>query len=164
MYVGDLKLSHVQQDELNNIIDQLNDVFGRDGELLAVSYGKLREYLGMTIDWNIPGKVMFTLYDYLEEILVEAPLDFDGEDVTPAISEILQVNNACPKLDIAIADLFHRIVARFLYVAKMAKTDLQVAVIFLCKREKCPNIGDWKKLGRLVWYVRAIIHLPLIIR
>ena len=28
---------------------------------------------------------------------------------------------------------------------------------------KCPNIGDRKKLGRLVRYLRATIHLPLII-
>ena len=38
-----------------------------------------------------------------------------------------------------------------------------MAVAFLCKRVKCPNIGDWKKLGRLVRYGRATIHLPLIV-
>ena len=63
-----------------------------------------------------------------------------------------------------MADFFHRIVAMFLYVAKRARPDLQVAVAFLCKRVKCPNVGDWKKLGRLVRYVRATIYLPLIVR
>ena len=58
-----------------------------------------------------------------------------------------------------MADLFYCIVARFLYVAKRASPDLQVAVAFLCIRVKCPNIGDWKNLGRLVRYVRATIHL-----
>ena len=38
-----------------------------------------------------------------------------------------------------------------------------MSVAFLCKRVKAPNVGDWKKLGRLVRYVRAIIHLPLIL-
>ena len=51
----------------------------------------------------------------------------------------------------------------FLYVAKRARSDIQVAVAFLYKRVKCPITGDWKKLGRLVQYVRATIHLPLII-
>ena len=60
-------------------------------------------------------------------------------------------------------DLFHRIVARFLYVDKRARSDLQVVVAFLCKRVECPNIDDWKELGRLVQYVRATIHLPLIL-
>ena len=29
---------------------------------------------------------------------------------------------------------------------------------------KFPNVGDWKELGRLVWYVRTTIHLQLTIR
>ena len=117
----------------------------------------------MTIDYSEDGMVKFTMYDYLEDILAEAPSDFDDEDVTPAISELSQMISTSRKLDMATADLFHCIVARFLYVAKRARPHLQVAVAFLCKRVKCPNIGDWKKLGRLVRYVRATIHLPLIL-
>ena len=60
-------------------------------------------------------------------------------------------------------DILYCIVTRFLYVAKRARPDLQVAVVFLCKQVKCPNMDDWKKLGRLVQYVRATIHLPLIL-
>ena len=67
------------------------------------------------------------------------------------------------KLDAPTSESFHRIVAKFLYIAKRARPDLQVAVAFLCKRVKCLNVGDWKKLGRLVRYVRATIHLPLIV-
>ena len=117
----------------------------------------------MTIDWSIDGKVIFTMYDYLEGILAEALDDFDGEDVTPAVSDLFQVDEAYRKLDTLTADMFHCFVARFLYVAKRARPDLQVSVAFLCKRVKAPNVGDWKKLGRLVRYVRATIHLPLIL-
>ena len=49
------------------------------------------------------------------------------------------------------------------YVAKRTRSDIQVAVAFLCKQVKCPNTGDWKKLERLARYVRVITHLPLII-
>ena len=96
-------------------------------------------------------------------ILDEAPTDFDGEDVTPTIIELFTANLTHQKLDTPTADLFHRIVAKFLYVAKRARPDLQVAVAFLCKRVKCLNVDDWKKLGRLVRYVKATIHLPLIV-
>ena len=106
---------------------------------------------------------MFTMYDYLEDILEEAPADFEGEDVTPAVKNLFSVELTQQKLDVTTADLFHRIVTRFLYVAKQARPDLQVAVAFLCKQVKCPNIGNWKKLGSLIRYVRATIHLPLII-
>ena len=87
-HVDNLKLSHLEQQELDNIINHLNDIFGSEGELLAASYGKIHEYLGMTIDWSVDGKVIFTMYDYLEDILAEAPEDFDGEDVTPAVSNL----------------------------------------------------------------------------
>ena len=83
-HIDDLKLSHLQQGELDKIIDQLNEVFGSEGELLVASYGKVHEYLGMTIDWSVDGKVIFTMYDYLEDILAEAPDDFNENDVTPA--------------------------------------------------------------------------------
>ena len=86
-----------------------------------------------------------------------------GPDITPAINELFIVNQTQQKLVTIIVDLFHRIVARFLYVAKRAQPDLQVAVAFLCKRVKCSNVGDWKKLRRLVRYMRATIHLPLIV-
>ena len=57
VHIDDLKLSHVQQDELNKIINQLNDVFGSDGDLLTASYRRIHEYLGMTIDQSNEGKV-----------------------------------------------------------------------------------------------------------
>ena len=60
----------------------------------------------MTIDC-VDGKVVFTMYDYLEDILAEAPDDFDGKDLTPAVSDIFQVDEACRKLDVPTADMFH---------------------------------------------------------
>ena len=98
VHVDDLKLSYVYQDELNKIIDALNEVFGSDGDLLTASYGKIHEYLGMTIDWSTEGVVVFTMYDYLEDILDEAPADFDGEDVTPVVSGLFMVNTTTPSV------------------------------------------------------------------
>ena len=107
----------------------------------------------MTIDWSDDNMVKFTLYDYLEDVLLEAPDEMDKTDVTPAAQHLFQVVEDSPKLEDATADTFHRMVARFLYAAKRARPDILVAVVFLCKRVKCPNQGDWKKLGQLVRYV-----------
>ena len=71
------------------------------------------------------------MYDYLEDILAEAPVKFDGEDVTPTNSELFLVDESSKSLDLSTADDFHRFVARFMYVAKRARPDLQVAVSFL---------------------------------
>ena len=67
---------------------------------------------------------MFTVYEFLEDILLEAHADFDGVDVTPAINELFSVNLTHRKLDTTTADYFHHIVACFLYIAKRARPDL----------------------------------------
>ena len=99
----------------------------------------------------------------MESIIDQAPSEFDGEDVTPAVKDLFTVDLTQQKLDGPTSDLFHCIVAMFLYVAKRTRPDIEVTVAFLCKRVKCPVTGEWKKLGRLVRYVRATIHLPLIV-
>ena len=98
-HVDDLKLSFLRQGELDTIIDQLNEIFGSEGEMLAASYGKIHEYLGMTIDWSEKGRVMFTMYDYLEDILQETPPEFDGDAVTSARSNMFQTDQSSTKLD-----------------------------------------------------------------
>ena len=41
VHVDDLKISFVHQDGLDKIIDELNKVFGSDGDLLTASYGRI---------------------------------------------------------------------------------------------------------------------------
>ena len=63
------------------------------------------------------------MYYYLvEDILAEAPDDFDGEDATPAVSNLFQVDEVCRKLHTQTADLFHHFVARFFICGKESKT------------------------------------------
>jgi hypothetical protein len=90
-HVDDLKISHVKQSVLDHIIDQINAEFGTVKKL-AASYGKIHEYLGMTIDYSEDGKVKLTMYDYVEDILVEAPDDMDGTAVTVASDHLFTVN------------------------------------------------------------------------
>ena len=53
----------------------------------------------MTIDRLVDGRVIFTMYDYLEDILAEASDDFDDKDFTLAVSDLFHVNEAYQKLD-----------------------------------------------------------------
>ena len=74
----------------------------------------------------------------------------DGSAVTPASSNIFQVNEECKKLDPEIADLFHRTAARLLFAAKRSRPDLQTAIAFLCTRVKNPDKEDSEKLKRVI--------------
>jgi hypothetical protein len=53
------------------MVKDLNEISRQDGTLLEASYGKVHEYLGMTIDYSEENVAKFTMYDYLEDILAE---------------------------------------------------------------------------------------------
>jgi hypothetical protein len=161
-HVDDLKISYVTQTVLDDVINQLNAEFGTIKKL-AASYGKIHEYLGMTIDYSEDGKVKFTMYDYLEDILVEALDDMDGSAVTVASDHLFTVNTDCEKLNPETADYYHRTVAHLLFASKRARPDLQTAVVFLCTRVACSDKDDYKKLKRVIQYIRDTIHLPLVL-
>ena len=68
-HVGDLKASHCNPVVLQEFVNQLRKEFGKEHQL-SKNIGKLHDYLGITIDYSIKGKVVFTMFDYLEDIIV----------------------------------------------------------------------------------------------
>ena len=139
---------------------------------LAKTKGDIHEYLGLTINFsgkynpeepNRTGQVVFTMFDYIEDIIASAPLDMRGIAPDPAKSKLFTVNENTPKLNTAGADEFHSMTARLLFAAKRARPDIQVAVAYLCTRVREPTVDDYIKLTRVIRYIRHTVHLQLII-
>ena len=105
------------------------------------------------------------MYDFLEDMLTEVDTrgDMNGEAVTPASDKLFKIDEESEELDTESADFFHHMVARFLFVAKMTRPDIQLAVAFLCTRVKKLTQSDYLKLTRLVRYIRLTIYLSLLI-
>jgi hypothetical protein len=162
-HVDDLKISHMKQSVIGSVLSDLNDVFGTDKKPLAASTGDIHDYLGLTIDYSEKGKVKFTMYDFLEDILGEMPDDMKGTAPTPANDHLFDVEDDSPALNEKEADFFHRTTARLLFAAKRARPDLQVAVAYLCTRVKSPTQSDYKKLTRVIKYLRLTIFIPLVL-
>ena len=71
-HVDDLKISHVDKNELENIIAKLEAEFGKETPL-TVHRGKVHDYLGMIIDFSPdPGKANFSMHECIECLLDEA--------------------------------------------------------------------------------------------
>ena len=77
-HVDDLKCSHLEQSVLDDLVKELNNVFRTSKKELAETKGDIHEYLGLTIDFsgrynpndpNKTGQVVFTMYDYIEDII-----------------------------------------------------------------------------------------------
>ena len=135
----------MEQSVLDDLVKQLNDIFRTSKKELAETKGDIHEYLGLTIDFsgkydvNNPsksGQVIFTMYDYIEDIIASAPVDMNGTSPDPARSKVFTVHETSPRLGPAQAEFFHCMTARLLYTAKRARPDIQVAVAYLCTRER----------------------------
>jgi hypothetical protein len=162
-HVDDLKISHMKQYVIDSILDDLNKEFGTTKKPLAATTGLIHDYLGITIDYSETKKVKFTMYDYLEDILSEMPDDMNGTSPTPANDRLFEVDDDSPPLNEKEADFFHRTTARLLFAAKRARPDLQVAIAYLCTRVKSPNQSDYRKLTRVIKYLRLTIFIPLVL-
>jgi hypothetical protein len=140
-HVDDLKISHMKQSVIDSVFDDLNKEFGTTRKPLAATTGMIHDYLGITIDYSERGKVMFTMHDYLEDIVDEMPDDMNGTAPTPASDNLFDVDEDSIALNKKESDFFHRTTARLLFAAKRARPDLKVAVAYLCTRAKAHKRG-----------------------
>jgi len=160
-HVDDIKMSHVEGAVLEELLGKLDGVYGSKEAPLTVTRGKVHEYLGMTLDFSIDGKCKIVMKDYIEEMLEDLPSDMDGEAVTPAANHLFEVNDNPEKLDESTSQTFHHLTAKLLFLAKRSRPDIQTAVAFLTTRVKSPDKDDYKKLARVMRYLRGTTDLSL---
>jgi hypothetical protein len=105
-HVDDLKILHVSAKVVDDLIADLDSEFGKETPL-SKSRGKVHNYLGMMLDFSVPGQVTVTMIDYIKMICMDLPKDMIGKAATPAANHLFRVDdeNAAP-LDKDRADLF----------------------------------------------------------
>jgi hypothetical protein len=153
-HVDDLKISHVDPQVNTTIIGLIDAEFGKEAPL-TINRGKIHDYLGMTLDYSVKGKVKILMVDYVMKLVEDLPKEMDGEAATPAANHLFTVDDDCPKVDEKRAQFFHTYVAKTLFLCKRARPDLQTTVAFLCTRVKSCNEDDYKKLIRMLQFLRA---------
>ena len=101
------------------------------------------------------------MYDYIDKMLAELPSDMNRVSTNPATLHLLNVNDSTEKLDENKAQLFHHLVAKLLYLSRRSRQDIQTAVAFLCTRVQSPDKDDYKKLGKVMKYLRSTRDITL---
>ena len=105
-HVDDLKVSHKDQAVLEDFLGGLRSEFGQEDELRE-NKGLVREYLGIKINYSILGKVVFTMFDYLEDIIVEASGKLkNSRSHHSGNNQLFQVDYDSPSLPPKDAELF----------------------------------------------------------
>ena len=159
-YVDDNKISHVDDTVVTDVIEKIEAKFGK----MTVTRGKHHLFLGMKITFNDDATVTLLMKEYIKEAIADSGMDASRVAVKPAKRDLFAINDKSEHLERKKAELFHSIVAKLLYVSKPARTDLQLAVAFLCTRVLCSTEQDRDKLVRLLQYLNAgTLDLALIL-
>ena len=161
-HVDDLKISHVEQEVVDQFIQDMEDEFGKESPL-NISRGDVHEYLGMKLDFSEPGQVTVTMIDYIQGVLHDIPSDMVGTATSPAANHLFQTSDNPTYLGEEQKSVFVRIVMQLLYLSQRARPDLRTAISFLCTRLQQPDTDDYKKLSRVIKYLQATVDLPLVL-
>ena len=169
-HVDDIKISHVKYSVVTRMISWLKSTYERifeDGSgAMKVSRGKVHDYLGMTLDFTSTGRLSITMIPYVKDMLTLFST-FDPSEKTaktPAAEHLFDINDDCTPLPPKGVTTFHNFVAKALFLTKRAHPDIATAVAFLTTRVKAPLEDDWKKLRRMMHYLRGTADLPLVLQ
>ena len=76
-HVDYLNTSHVDPVVVSSVLADIDAEYGKI-EKITITQGKVHKYLGMTIDYSSPGKVIFSMINYIGKILDDIPEDVKG--------------------------------------------------------------------------------------
>ena len=159
-HVDDLKISHRSEAVVKDIISRLEVKYGK----MSLKIGKIHTYVGMNIEYNDNGTVSIEMKDYLLEAIKDFPEELENNARTPAANNLFTVNAKTPKIPEEKRVILHRVTARLLFVGKRARPDIQVAVGFLSTRVTKADEDDWRKLRRLLRYIKGSLELKLTLK
>ena len=158
-HVDDLKVSHVDEKEVDKFIKQMEAEFGTEAPL-SISRGKVHDYLGMNLDFCVEGEVWINMEHY-----IDAPEDMNGVSSTPAAAHLFKTNSDDPRLlDDKKKKIFVHLVMPGLYLSQHGCPDICTAISFLCGRLHNPDEDDYKKLTRMIRYLHGMKDLILTLR
>ena len=161
-HVDDVKASHKEIEVLEDYVEYLRGIYD-DEEIgtIKVEYGPRHDFVGMILDYSVPGKVIIDMKDYIAKMVEDFEYEIPGAAKTPAANFLFKTNEKCPKLNEKMKEDFHTFVAKGLFACKRGRPDTQTAIAFLTTRVKQPDHDDWKKLQRMMSYLKATKELVL---
>ena len=146
LHVDDLMFMGAD-DSINIAISKLKVKYGE----LTVHEGNVLPYLGMVFDFSKADKVRISMDKYVEDLL--RLYDVKGKAKTPALPNLLTVNEASEVLCESEREEFHSRVAKLLYLAKRVRPEILPAIIFLTGRVNKATEDDKDKLNRILYYL-----------
>ena len=155
-HVDDLKSSHIDRQVNDKFCQWLEKTYASDkiGKVKAVR-GTRHDYLAMILDYSTPGILKVDMTRYVKSMIDDFPEKLSGKTKTPWNEKLFQVNTMAKRLGNESTKIFHTFVMKGMFLCKRGRQDIQPAVAFLATRVTEPNEGDWKKLVKMMNFLRA---------
>ena len=154
-------LFHVD-DLLVTSADNANIMWLRD--MIKAEFSEIKEqsgdnlmYLGMSLKKQPDGHI---------KVSMDAMIDSLTENISkyapdPASESLFTLHDNYPLLSDKLRDLFHSVTAKLLYLGRMIRPDILLAVSFLTTRVTAPTLNDLIKLQRLLAYLAGSKDLSI---
>ena len=158
LHVDDIKVLSQIPGEAKNLHTYLQEKFGK----VTLNEGLRQNYLGVTFDYSVKGKVSVTMSGYESDLVNDwkeikidclSARDFNAPAATPAANNIFDKGDS-EMLEDRDSAIFHSYVMRVAYLSKRVKPEMCVGVSYLSTQVTKPNVDDMRKLDRAVRYVR----------
>jgi hypothetical protein len=155
-HVDDLKSSHVNSKVNDEFLKWLKLKYASDtiGEVKAVR-GHRHDYLAMWLDYSTPGVLKLDMTYYVKAMIDDFPDKLEGTGKYPWTNNLFVVDPKSKLLDDKRKAIFHTFVMKGMFLCKRGRQDVQPAIAFLSTRTTEPNENDWKKLKKMLMFLKA---------
>ena len=131
-----------------------------------MTQGLLHDYLGMTLNYALPGQVSVDMSHYVEKMVKEVPQeDLKGASVaSPWNENLLKVQHDSVPIAREQAELFHNVIMQRLFLCKCGHLDIAPVIAYLTTWVQKSNHTDWTKLCQMVWFLKWTVKDKLTLR
>jgi hypothetical protein len=130
-HIDDVKSSRVDKHVNDEFLHWLKAMYASDGigEVKATR-GQKHDYLGMTLDYTLPGTLKVDMTQYVKAIIEEFPENLSGKSACAWSENIFKVNEDAKKLDKETAAIFHTFDMKGMFLCKRGRQDIQPGIAF----------------------------------
>ena len=146
-HVDDLQSSHINPKVNDELVQRIKDMF-RQLDEVKTTQGPLHDYLGITLDYSVPGRDSIDMSHYVKKMVKESPQEnLKGASVaSPWNENLFKVQHDSVPLEKEQAEIFHTMTPQGLFPCKHGHLDIAPAIAYLTTWVQKPNHTDWTKL------------------
>jgi hypothetical protein len=155
LYVDDGKVICSNAEVADEIVKHIEEKYGK----MKIQTGDILNYLGCKFNYSEGKLVLITQRGHIDKLLKMIPVS--KVSGTPAARDLHTINEDSELLNESKRKLFHSAVYLAQFIAIRTRPDCLLTVNFLSTRCTKATQDDWKKLLRLIQYLKGTKEMGL---